>query len=414
MNADDISKLVELTDTLVYQKTGSHLDLLDKDILRQVLSGKKNNAVHFPEYTDGYVQRHCAPKLWELLSVVIGQKVYKRNVLKVLQKIQIQRAQLESVIPSQCLANAGTELNGHSAQNVSVLSSKVSYGINPNDSHRQNHHLNSCHLQADHSQSPKVSDGLLSPTPQEFQASDHTKAHENSQKSNTSNFGLLTLINFRNFRQPGVPLLLSLGVLGCSFGLSWLANWYGLMNHLDGQLPQAQLGYFIALKLNPVMPEAHYNKGTAYEDQQNYSRAHTEYQLAIEGGLVEAYNNQARLYILQGKYDVAVSLLEIGLPLAKNELEQTNYSFLKNLGWARLEQGYLEQAKVNLSEAIQLESSQAPAYCLLAQLLERQGMNKQALLEWENCLRFSYGQLPEEDRWMHTAQQRLKAASSNK
>lgn len=406
MNANDISKLVELTDTLVYEKIGSHLNLLDKDILRQALSGKKNNAIHFPEYTDGYVQRHCAPKLWELLSVVIGQKVYKRNVLKVLQKIQVQRARLESVIQSQCFANAGTELDSHSAQNDSVLSSKVSYDTNPDDSHRQNHHLNSCHLQADHFQSPKVSDGLPSSTAQEFQASDHTSDHENSQKSNTSNFGLLTLINFLNFRQPGVPLLLSLGVLSCSFGLSWLANWYGLLNHLDRQLPQAQLGYKIALKLNPLMPEAHYNFGTVYEDQQNYSRAHTEYQLAISGGLVEAYNNQARLYILQGDYDAALALLRIGLPLAKDDRLRAN--MYKNQGWVRLEQGRLALAKIDLMTAIKLKSTRAPAYCLMAQVLERSADKTGALEHWRKCLGFSYQpETPEEDKWVELASQRL-------
>lgn len=78
MDADDISKLVELTDSLVYEKTGQHLETVEKDILRQTLTGKKLSAIQFPSYEDSYVQRFRAPKLWNLLSLVAGEKVHKK------------------------------------------------------------------------------------------------------------------------------------------------------------------------------------------------------------------------------------------------------------------------------------------------------------------------------------------------
>ena len=179
-------------------------------------------------------------------------------------------------------------------------------------------------------------------------------------------------------------------------------------------MPQAQLGYTIALRVNPWSIETHYNLGTVYEDQQNYPQAHTQYQKAIEGGLVAAYNNQARLYILEGKYERAVSLLEIGMPLVKNDTANTRYSFLKNRGWVHLLQGRLGQASVDLNQAIALKSDDAAAHCLLAQVLEQQVKNTQVQREWENCLRAAQPQIPEENKWMRLAQQRLKGTGGAK
>ncbi len=68
MDADDISKLVDFADRIVYEKTGQHLEAVDKDILRQTLNGKKLNAIQCPSYENSYVQRFRAPKLWERLS----------------------------------------------------------------------------------------------------------------------------------------------------------------------------------------------------------------------------------------------------------------------------------------------------------------------------------------------------------
>jgi tetratricopeptide (TPR) repeat protein len=264
--------------------------------------------------------------------------------------------------------------------------------------------------QAENSESKKVKDCSPDSTAQEFQSSSHTSQSENPDETKSSTYDLPTFINSL---KPGVPLLLSLGILGCLFALSWLSNWYGVTNHQAGQLPLAQFGYNWARKLNPLSAAAHYNQGATYEDQQNYERAHAEYQLAIEGGLIEAYNNQARLYILEGKYDAAVSLLQIGLGLAKDTRVRTD--MYKNQGWARLLQGRYDEAKLDLTEAIKLKSDRAPAYCLLAQVLEREEDKKGGLVQWENCLGFAYQpNTPEEDKWIHLARQRLETEGGQK
>jgi tetratricopeptide (TPR) repeat protein len=211
-----------------------------------------------------------------------------------------------------------------------------------------------------------------------------------------------------NFMKSGVPLLLSLGILGLSLGLSWLLNWYGVTNHLAGNLPKAQFFYALAHKLTPVSAATHYNRGAMYEEQQNYESARAEYQLAIEGGLIDAYNNQARLYILAGKYDRAIALLKTGLPLARED--SVKYTMLKNQGWARLEQGSYAQAKIDLQQAIALKKDESSAYCLLAQVLEGEGDREGAFAAWESCLGYSYQpKFPEEDQWIDMASQRLDA-----
>ncbi len=214
-----------------------------------------------------------------------------------------------------------------------------------------------------------------------------------------------------NFMNPGIPLLVSVGILASLFGLSWLASWYGVTNHLKGQLPKAQVAYSLALKLNPMSAEAKYNLGVMYEEQQNYEKAHGQYQLAIEGGNIEAYSNQARLYILEGNYQAAVSLIRIGLPLAQDDL--IKYTMLKNRGWARLSQNRYEEAKGDLLKAIQLKNNKSAAYCLLAQVLEKQGDNDGAIAGWEKCEGYAYqAEYPEEDTWRDMASKRLNYEGS--
>ena len=390
MDADDISKLVDFADRIVYEKTGQHLEAVDKDILRQTLKGKKLNAIQCPSYENSYVQRFRAPKLWERLSVVTGETVRKKTVKEVLQRLELERSQHKYVIAhSPSIASVKAKFNDRASLNGSLPYSELL--INQQ-----------CEPSAtEHPKNQKVGSSSDTTT-QDCQSSCQNSQTETQDTNSTNN----SLPSFMNFIKPGVALLLSASILSCLFALSWLANWYGVTNHLSGQLPQAQFGYSLALKLNPLSPAAHYNQAATYEDQHNYPLAQSEYQLAIEGGLIAAYNNMARLYILQGNYDAAISLLRIGLPLAKDDIKADMY---KNRGWARLEQGRYDEAKLDLTEAIKLKSDRAQAYCLLAQVLERQTDKKGALSQWENCLGFVYQpKTPEEDKWVHIARQRLE------
>jgi len=179
----------------------------------------------------------------------------------------------------------------------------------------------------------------------------------------------------------------------------------GLENYLAERLPQAISDFSKALELDPDFAETHYNLGSLYEDVRDFDRARSEYRLAMLGGLTAAYNNLARLYILEKDYAAAVGLLLKGLKLAQLDAEKS--ALQKNLGWARLGQGRYAEAKAELLTAIDLDSKQASAYGLLAQALEGLGEKVEALVAWENCLRYASSYRPDEDTWIDLARQRL-------
>ncbi|MEH2135594.1 hypothetical protein [Nostoc sp.] len=56
-----------------------------------------------------------------------------------------------------------------------------------------------------------------------------------------------------------------------------------------------------------------------------------------------------------------------------------------------------------------MASDSAPAYCLMAQIRERQNDKKNALLEWEKCLAFATEYNADEYAWVHMAKRCLQA-----
>lgn len=203
-------------------------------------------------------------------------------------------------------------------------------------------------------------------------------------------------------------LLAVLAMVAVRLALPALAISYnnrGLGDYRAGQLVSAQVAFQRAIQLNPDYAAAHYNLGLVYEDLQDFENAHAEYQVAIGGGLVAAYNNLARLKILTGNYAVAVSFLLSGLDLTQDD--EVRYDMLKNLGWARLEQGRYAEAEAALSDAIDLRPDRAPAHCLLARVLDSPQPNDEALPEWEACLQTASSRNPDEDIWIALARERL-------
>ena len=221
---------------------------------------------------------------------------------------------------------------------------------------------------------------------------------------------VLSSLNVPTYHWQEAKLALAVLLLGIlvslRLSLPGIAIWYnnhGLQNYGAGRLTSAQFDYLRAIKLNPDYPEAHYNLGFLYEDLQQIEEAKGEYLAAVQGRLDAAYNNLARLYILDKNYIAAVPLLKQGLLLTNDDA--VKYDLHKNLGWARLGQARYEEAIAELQAAIALAPNQAPAHCLLAQVLESQGND--AKPEWEICLRFADSSRPDEDMWIGLARQRL-------
>ncbi|MCL1466830.1 protein kinase domain-containing protein [Argonema galeatum] len=205
--------------------------------------------------------------------------------------------------------------------------------------------------------------------------------------------------------------LFLLALFGWRFGLPRIAIAYndrGVEDYLANQPNQALLNFNTALRFDPDFAEAYYNRGAIYENLRDFDRARSEYQIAAKGGIPEAYNNLARLYILKKDYAAAIDLIGQGMKQAKVTKEM-KYVLHKNLGWARLEQHRYPEAKEHLQIAINSDGDRAAAYCLLAQVLEAQGDMKGALVKWKSCRQYASQYKPDEDTWMGIADKRLAA-----
>lgn len=238
-------------------------------------------------------------------------------------------------------------------------------------------------------------------------------------------------------------------------------NEWGYENFEEGQLTSAEYSYKRALRLNPDNIAAHYLLGLLYERLTQLDLARNEYQIAVQGNFIPAYNNLARLYILAGEPDTATVLLRQGFVLlepieqidriqqiedvaerqaafqflgfdpAQAETERSailqtlglqsgeagiadvRYFMHKNLGWALLAQEDYVDAKTELTTAIEI-AEQIPidavaAHCLLAQVLEAQGQLEAALAEWVTCLSQASLEDSDEAVWIKMARERLTA-----
>ncbi len=183
----------------------------------------------------------------------------------------------------------------------------------------------------------------------------------------------------------------------------------GIKHFEAGYLASAEGDFQRALHLNPDDVETYFYLGLLYEDLQQSDQAKEQYRIAVLGGYLEAYNNLARLYILEQDYSMATSLLQrLRLQGIDPNNVDLNYAFYKNLGWLQLEQNQLASAKANLQLAIDFAPEQAAAQCLMAQVLYEQNSPQQALPHWEQCLAYASGLQPEEANWIGLARERLK------
>ena len=197
-------------------------------------------------------------------------------------------------------------------------------------------------------------------------------------------------------------------------GLPLLAaahNWRGMNLFIAGDTLNAQSLFKGALRIDPKLAQANHNLALTYEELDMLEPAVSEYLNAVRSGFLPSINNLARLKIVEEQaYDEAVVLISRALRVLESDEDiELEYSFKKNLGWARLEQGRLQESFNNLIEAQRLEkqltSGRPDAYCLLAQVYERQEKSADAKSEWQACL--SKISRPEDDFWKNMADEKL-------
>ncbi|GAB4464415.1 MAG: hypothetical protein OHK0037_18370 [Elainellaceae cyanobacterium] len=216
----------------------------------------------------------------------------------------------------------------------------------------------------------------------------------------------------------GLSSGLLLLLLGLHANLPRIASLYaawGNENQVQGEMARAQENLQRSLALDPDNPQTRYDLGTVYESGQNTEKAIAQYRLALQGGLSQASLPLSRLYILDGQYDMAASVLMQGQQVTTEAFPEGTaalpnpaftYIYHNNLGWIALKQGRFDEAAANLQTAIQISPQRASAHCLLAQVWNAQG--KPAAAEWQACADYADRTIPEENGWYAQAQTALQ------
>jgi diguanylate cyclase (GGDEF)-like protein len=87
---NEIETLLELGEELVHAQTGGYLSELQRIILVSTLQGSRKTYDQIADecgYSPKYVKQDVAPKLWNLLSHALEEKVSKTNVKNVLERL---------------------------------------------------------------------------------------------------------------------------------------------------------------------------------------------------------------------------------------------------------------------------------------------------------------------------------------
>ena len=233
---------------------------------------------------------------------------------------------------------------------------------------------------------------------------------------------LLSRLHLRRRYLPAAKIGLALVLLGLIFGINRLMPLFAIYFNnraQDMQDTQQYAGaidnYLLAINLNPNYPDPYYNLATTYEDVLDYAKAIDAYQ-RIEAvaplgyyNLARAYNNLARLYILQrNDYAGALKLLSTVAQLNPSEPD-VQYALHKNRGWSLYKLALNQLAESDLRQAMKIDNLRPSAHCLLAQVLEGNGDAAGALNEWSDCIAYATPDRADEVEavWLSTASYRL-------
>ncbi|MEM6614208.1 MAG: AAA-like domain-containing protein [Cyanobacteria bacterium P01_C01_bin.72] len=82
----DVEAAISIADTLIFQKTGKHLDTLQTNIFRSSWLGEKYEKIAEQNYCSDSHIKMLGANLWENLSIALNEKVTKKNFRAVLER----------------------------------------------------------------------------------------------------------------------------------------------------------------------------------------------------------------------------------------------------------------------------------------------------------------------------------------
>ncbi|WP_071516954.1 CHAT domain-containing protein [Geitlerinema sp. PCC 9228] len=217
----------------------------------------------------------------------------------------------------------------------------------------------------------------------------------------------------------GVGLLV--GTITASMGLSYVFQVKAIQKYEADEKKTAKTYLKLALFFNPRNDAAQGLRGNLYEDYAYaVDRAIRKYQEVLDqSDNPVACNNLARLYIRKGSFQQAEHLLYAYCMHLTDKDSPGRLYIHKNLGWSFWEQGEYQQAENQLRQAMHIdrehvEDSNAGVYCLLAQIMEKEGKTSQETMDfWHLCQEYADPDIPEERKWQQQAREILAWEDSN-
>jgi tetratricopeptide (TPR) repeat protein len=213
-------------------------------------------------------------------------------------------------------------------------------------------------------------------------------------------------------------LILGCGLLAYPFSLNLIGiyfNQVGVKNIAEKRYDRALFYLHTALKLGANKPKILNNLGYLYERMGELDLAQVQFRQAKLLGDPFGCNNEAFLYIQDREYQRADEQLRVCLGQMKQSQSQLGeYVVRKNLGWAllmkpgSLKLGDYTEAEKHLNDAIELYQDGGTANCVLAQVLEKQNRNSEALKHWQSCSQYVPDDRSPESEWKKQAQYRLQ------
>ncbi len=182
----------------------------------------------------------------------------------------------------------------------------------------------------------------------------------------------------------------------------------GLIYEIKNEINKAKDMFEQAVMLEPENPISLYNLGGIYDDTGDLAKARDNYRKVMTSAhpvSIKALNDLARLNILDDRLEKAISLTSYGLQ--NDPGTEIKAALYKNRGWAYFLMNNYDQASMDLHAAIELDQGRTDAYCLLAQVLEAQHKQADALKSWSHCRDGSSRRNLEVRFWQTMARQRL-------
>lgn len=194
-------------------------------------------------------------------------------------------------------------------------------------------------------------------------------------------------------------------------GLPLLARHYnneGVRRLQSGNLTIARYYLERSVSLNPDFSAGYYNLANSYERVGEKTKAQ-EYYLAALGTDMTfelAYNNLGRLKIEEGRIEDAIGILREGLLIASEDIAKS--ALHTNLGRAYYESERYNQSIDELTKAIEIDQRLGPPYCYMGLVYDEVNRGEDAVLAWENCLRYSLTGTSDGAEWSSRARARLE------